>query len=88
MPDARALADPISYQDLRDRLENGKLGAQDSGSQSLLIVLGTGWGIAPRFFEKVDAIIQPLGSIREASYNHLSVRAAAAIVLDRLFGKV
>ena len=87
MPDARALTSSISYAELRERIEGGMLGPQDVGTQSLVIVFGTGWGISPSFFNNVDAILMPLYSRREAVYNHLSVRAAAAIVLDRLFGK-
>jgi hypothetical protein len=52
----------------------------------LLICFGTGWGLA----DEVDAIatrrLAPVESPREDGYNHLSVRAAAAIVFDRLFG--
>lgn len=88
MPDARPLGNSISYFELRNRIESGILSDQDDGTQSLIIVFGTGWGIAPKFFENVDQILSPIRSQREASYNHLSVRAAAAIVLDRLFGIV
>lgn len=88
MPDARPLGNSISYAQLRQKMESGRLSDQDDGNQSLIIVFGTGWGIAPRFFENVDQILDPIRSQRGAAYNHLSVRAAAAIVLDRLFGIV
>jgi hypothetical protein len=48
----------------------------------VLLVFGTGWGLAPEITEKADAILAP---IRGAGpFNHLSVRAACAIALDRL----
>lgn len=50
----------------------------------LLLVFGTGWGLDPALFEKGWPALVPLRGI--GSYNHLSVRAAAAVVLDRLFG--
>lgn len=52
--------------------------------QGLLILFGTAWGLAPEVFEMVDASLPPISGPDE--YNHLSVRAAAAIVLDRLLG--
>ncbi len=54
------------------------------GEQPALLVFGTGSGLAPRLFENDWPV---LAAIRgPAGYNHLPVRAAAAIYLDRLFG--
>ena len=50
-----------------------------------LILFGTGWGMAPEVFADVDALLPPISGFGE--YNHLSVRSAAAIVLDRVLGK-
>ena len=50
----------------------------------LLLVLGTGWGLAPQLFTPDAAVLAPIAG--GGSYNHLSVRAAAAIMLDRLLG--
>jgi hypothetical protein len=48
----------------------------------LMLVFGTGWGLAPELFSRGWAVLE---SIRGAGeYNHLPVRAAAAIILDRL----
>jgi hypothetical protein len=52
----------------------------------VLVVFGTGWGLAPDVVEGADALLEPIRAERE-DYNHLSVRAACAIVLDRLLGK-
>lgn len=49
----------------------------------LLLVLGTGSGLAP---EITTQNFEPFQSILGvADYNHLPVRAAAAIILDRIF---
>ena len=47
-----------------------------------LLVFGTGWGLAPGFFEQGWKVLEPIFGVD--GYNHLSVRAAAAIILDRL----
>ena len=50
-----------------------------------LILFGTGWGMAEEVFARVDAVLEPI--IGSGEYNHLSVRAATAIILDRLLGR-
>jgi hypothetical protein len=50
-----------------------------------LLVLGTGWGLAEPFIAEADYILEPVKGI--SGYNHLSVRSAAAIILDRLLGE-
>ena len=49
-----------------------------------LLLLGTGWGLTKECFESADLILKPIAGT--GSYNHLSVRSAAAIMLDRLRG--
>jgi hypothetical protein len=49
-----------------------------------LIILGTGWGLAPEVTERADVILEPVRG--PSNYNHLSVRSAAAVILDRLRG--
>jgi hypothetical protein len=53
--------------------------------KSGLIVFGTGWGLAHEFFNQGWKVLEPIQGATE--YNHLSVRAAAAIILDRLAGR-
>lgn len=48
-----------------------------------LMLLGTGWGLAPAALAQADALIAPIAG--RNGYNHLSVRCAAAILLDRFF---
>ncbi len=59
--------------------------ARDMASRiPLLITLGTGHGLASPMYE---AGWPRLNAIRAGGYNHLSVRTAAAIILDRLLGE-
>jgi len=48
----------------------------------LLLLFGTAWGLAPGLMEKTDFVLAPVEG--PTDYNHLSVRCAAAIILDRL----
>lgn len=50
----------------------------------LLLLFGTGWGLADEVLDRVDHLLAPIRG--PSDYNHLSVRSAAAICLDRLFG--
>jgi hypothetical protein len=63
------------------KFESLKLEIRDSGDP-YLILFGTGWGMAEETFEKVDATLEPITG--NSDYNHLSVRSATAIILDRL----
>lgn len=53
-------------------------------ARPVLLVLGTGHGLAPQALEQCDAILRPVRWLD--SYNHLPVRGAAAIILDRILG--
>lgn len=50
----------------------------------VLLVFGTGWGLASTVVEGATRRLSPIVSPRADGYNHLSVRAAVAIFLDRL----
>ncbi|HSC89520.1 MAG TPA: RNA methyltransferase [Polyangiaceae bacterium] len=52
----------------------------------VLLVFGTGWGLADSVLEAATVALAPIRSPRPDGYNHLSVRAAVAILLDRLLG--
>jgi len=52
----------------------------------LLLVLGTGWGLAPDLFERGWPALEPIRG--HGDYNHLSVRSAGSIFMDRLGGPV
>ncbi len=47
-----------------------------------MILMGTAWGLAPEIIDGADHVLAPIGD--HATYNHLSVRCAAAVILDRL----
>jgi hypothetical protein len=49
-----------------------------------LLIFGTGHGLADSLLDAADHQLEPLDA--GTGYNHLSVRAAAAIYLDRLLG--
>ncbi|MDX2168882.1 MAG: RNA methyltransferase [Deltaproteobacteria bacterium] len=73
---ARSGPDRIGYEDLRRRLDDDRT--------PYLLVFGTGWGLAPAIMERADLRLAPV--LGPTPYNHLSVRSAAAIILDRLRG--
>ncbi len=67
----------MSFGALRRRIET------EEGS--MILTLGTGWGLEQTFFDSLDATLEPIDG--GCSYNHLSVRSAASILLDRLKGE-
>lgn len=56
----------------------------DQSDSPYLLLLGTGWGLTDECFETADLLLDPIAGA--GTYNHLSVRSAAAIMLDRLRG--
>ena len=54
----------------------------------VLLVFGTGWGLHDSVHESAQRRLDPIRSAGSGGFNHLSVRAAAAIVLDRLLGEL
>ena len=74
--DARSHPRNISYSALTEMLK---------GEHPYLLLFGTGWGLTQEFVDKADYVLAPI--MGHTGYNHLSVRSAAAIVLDRLLGE-
>ncbi len=64
-----------SYSTVRKGLAQGR---------DFLIFFGTGWGLTSEVLTMMDAMLPPVRGSGE--YNHLSVRSAVAIVLDRMLG--
>jgi hypothetical protein len=56
------------------------------GNMPCFLLFGTGWGLHPQLLDKVDYKLSPILSKNTDGYNHLSVRSAVAIYLDRMFG--
>lgn len=81
MPDARPLQNQVSYESLKTKWQT------EPKSGAKVIVLGTGWGVAPEFYKEIHTYLGPIyGPLGADGYNHLSVRAAGGVILDRLFG--
>lgn len=74
---AKIFPNSISYKDLGEKMANDE--------ESYLLLFGTGWGMTNEVMDMSDFILEPIRG--KAEYNHLSVRAAAAIIMDRLFGE-
>ena len=51
----------------------------------VMLVFGTGWGLAPGAMNQCNLLLEPIRGVN--GYNHLPVRAAVAIMLDRLRGQ-
>jgi len=73
---ARPAPGAVSYAAYREELARLE--------QPQLLILGTGWGLAPEILERADLRLAPIEGA--GTYNHLSVRAAGAVILDRLLG--
>lgn len=71
----------------RDSLQHDEARAQLSAEgPPVLLAFGTGWGLADEVMARASRQLAPIRSPREDGFNHLSVRAAAAIIFDRLLG--
>jgi hypothetical protein len=56
----------------------------DDPESAYLLAFGTAWGLTDEFIRAADFVLEPIKG--RNGYNHLPVRAAAAIILDRLLG--
>ena len=75
--DARVYPNTISYRKARSMLQNG--------DRPLLVLFGTGFGMEKETMAAFDYILEPVYG--PSNYNHLCVRSAVAIILDRLAGE-
>ena len=71
---ARSASDVETFTAMRERLAQA--------SRPHLLLLGTGYGLTREILERCQLRLAPIPG--SSDYNHLSVRAAAAIMLDRL----
>jgi hypothetical protein len=72
---AKARASATSFDALRAEMAEGE--------GPWLLMFGTGYGLADRVLDRADVHLAP---VRPDGYNHLPVRCAVAIILDRLLG--
>ncbi|NLF24102.1 MAG: RNA methyltransferase [Deltaproteobacteria bacterium] len=68
-------ADRIKFNTVKELLKEG---------EPYLLMFGTGWGMSPNLINRCDYFLEPITG--PTDYNHLSVRSACAIILDRLLG--
>jgi len=71
---ARPVGRPTTWADAKHRIT--------TGGPPVLLVFGTSWGLAPEVIDKANLLLEPIHGAGD--WNHLSVRAACAISLDRL----
>lgn len=76
---AQASRKCLSHADARARLQGD--------GPPVMIAFGTGWGLADEILDRASWLLDPIRSPREDGFNHLSVRAAAAIIFDRLLAR-
>ncbi len=67
----------IGYGDLRTQIA--------SDPRPYLLLFGTGWGLTPDIVDMCERTLLPIRG--RGDYNHLSLRVAIGIILDRLFGQ-
>lgn len=65
----------VSYVEIGQRIAQG---------DPVLLLFGTAHGLAPEILQETDATLPPIKG--GTQYNHLSVRSAASIIIDRLLG--
>jgi hypothetical protein len=65
----------VSCAELRSDVEK-------TGGPPIMLMFGTGFGLAPEMRKRADVILEAVRG--PGNYNHLSVRAAASVILDRL----
>ena len=71
---ARSGPDRIKFDELTERMNKEET--------PYLLLLGSGWGLIDEFIRRCNLLLEPI--VGAGEYNHLSVRSAAAIMLDRL----
>ena len=74
---AKIYPNSISYENLSEQMIND--------DETYLLLFGTGWGLTDEIMNMSTHILEPIRG--GARYNHLSVRSAVSIILDRLLGE-
>ena len=75
--DARVYPNTVSYPFMRKKIHEEDM--------PVLLLFGTGYGMTREMMKQFDYILEPIYG--RGSYNHLCVRSAVAIILDRLLGE-
>ncbi len=74
--DARYSDNMTGYTQMRDTIEGS--------TEPFLLLFGTGYGLTKEIIQNSDYNLKPV--VGSGTFNHLSVRSAASIILDRLCG--
>lgn len=72
---ARMDKSDLSYDAIRG-MANGE------DEKPILLLFGTAWGLAPEVMDRADFRLAPITG--QGEYNHLAVRSAVSIILDRM----
>ncbi|MFO8032835.1 MAG: tRNA (guanosine(37)-N1)-methyltransferase TrmD [Desulfohalobiaceae bacterium] len=73
---AKPVHSSISYSRIKKELRQ----------RPVLLLLGTGHGLARELLQDCEALLPPIRFLQD--YNHLSVRSAASIIVDRVLGDI
>ena len=73
---ARTAEPNLGYRELRELVNNR--------DEPYLLLFGTGWGLVEETMDTADYRLQAVQG--PGRYNHLSVRSAVSIILDRILG--
>ena len=71
---AKQVPNSIGFAELKQQLK-----------EPMLLVFGTGWGLEKNLVQNADYVLEPIEG--NSDFNHLPVRGAIAIILDRLLGR-
>ncbi|BDU50454.1 RNA methyltransferase [Haliovirga abyssi] len=74
---AKIYPNSISYKELSKNIFED--------DNSYFFIFGTGWGLIEDVMDMSDNILEPIRG--NSKYNHLSVRSAVSIILDRVLGE-
>lgn len=74
-----------SARNSRSTISYGRLRRMMQDDRPYLLIFGTAWGLAQSVISGANYMLEPVMGNKD--YNHLSVRSAAAIILDRLVGR-
>lgn len=74
---AKIFENTISFEKMSEEIKKS--------NEPLLLLFGTGFGLSKDVMDMSDKILEPIRA--NTKYNHLSVRSAVSIILDRLLGE-
>lgn len=79
------LATGANYQDGHRLFSFNQARCCIAQQRPLLLLFGTAWGLSPAVLAMADGVLPPVQG--RTDFNHLSVRSAASIIMDRLLGR-